>query len=305
MALYLGIDGGGSKTVCAVADDAVVLGHAIKGGCNIVRLGEETARANLLAAISEACELAGVRIHEVDSSVIGVAGAASVAAVATAIRRATSEAGLREVEVVGDNVIAMEAAFAGLPGVVVMAGTGSIAFGRNPRGETARAGGYGFAVSDEGSGHWIGRGLVAAALRSHDEGRADLLNSVMKHWSADGRDALVRKANETPPPDFAQLFPLALQAATSGDANAVSVLQAAGRELAALASTVLSRLWEERKPVRIAVGGGVFANAAFIRKTFYMALRESHPSVAVNFRPIEPVAGALWLARHNGVKVRG
>src|SRR6185312_5873132 len=106
MALYLGIDGGGSKTVCAVADDAVVLGHAITGGCNIVRLGEETARANLLAAISQACELAGVRVHEIDSAVIGVAGAASVAAVATAIRRATSEAGLREVEVVGDNVIA-------------------------------------------------------------------------------------------------------------------------------------------------------------------------------------------------------
>lgn len=305
MSFYLGIDGGGSKTVCAVADDAVVLGHATTGGCNIVRLGEETARTNLHAAIREACEAAHVQPREIECAVIGVAGAASVAAVATSVHRAAVDAGLREAEVVGDNVIAMEAAFAGLPGVVVMAGTGSIAFGRNPRGETARAGGYGFAVSDEGSGHWIGRALVAAALRAHDRRCEELLNTVIAQWSVDGRDALVRKANETPPPDFAQLFPLALKAATSGDASAIAVLQSAGRELAALASTVLSSLWDEHKPVRIALGGGVFANAALIRKTFYMALRESHPAVAVNFRPIEPVAGALWLARRNAVKVRG
>lgn len=305
MSLYLGIDGGGSKTVCAIADDAVVLGQATTGGCNVVRLGEETARANLQGAIRQACDTAHVRPGDIDSSTIGVAGAASVAAVATAVRRAAADAGLRETDVVGDNVIAMEAAFAGLPGVVVMAGTGSIAFGRNPRGETARAGGYGFAVSDEGSGHWIGRALVAAALRAHDHHREELLNAVVAQWSVDGRDALVRKANENPPPDFAQLFPLALKAASSGDPAAVSVMQSAGRELAALASTVLSSLWDDHKPVRIALGGGVFANAALIRKTFYLALRESHPAVAVNFRPIEPVAGALWLARRKAMKVRG
>ena len=305
MSLYLGIDGGGSKTVCAIADEANVLGRATTGGCNVVRLGEETARANLQAAIREACQEASVQPNEIDAAVIGVAGAASVASVAAAIRRAINDLGLREVEVVGDNVIAMEAAFAGLPGVVVMAGTGSIAFGRNPRGETARAGGYGFAVSDEGSGHWIGRALIAAALRAHDEGRSDLLNAVIQHWKADDRDGLVRKANQTPPPDFAQLFPLALQCASAGDPSAIAVLHDAGRELAGLASTVLSRLWEERKPVRIALGGGVFANAPAIRKTFYISLREKHPLVAVNFRPIEPVTGALWLARRAGVKVRG
>ncbi|MGH9522480.1 MAG: N-acetylglucosamine kinase [Terriglobales bacterium] len=305
MSLFLGIDGGGSKTVCAVADETNVLARATTGGCNVVRLGEETARANLQDAIRQACETASVRPQDIDAAVIGVAGAASVAAVAETVRRATADLGLREVEVVGDNVIAMEAAFAGLPGVVVMAGTGSIAFARNPRGETARAGGYGFAVSDEGSGHWIGRALIAAALRAHDQGSSHLLDAAIAHWAVDSRDALVRRSNQTPPPDFAQLFPFALQAATAGDTVAMSVLHDAGRELAGLASTVLSRLWEERKPVRVALGGGVFANAAAIRKTFYISLREKHPLVAVNFRPIEPVAGALWLARRAGVKVRG
>ncbi len=69
-----------------------------------------------------------------------------------------------EIKVVGDNVIALEAAFGSGPGVIVIAGTGSIAYGRNRDGQTARAGGWGFAISDEGSGHWIGRAAVAAAL---------------------------------------------------------------------------------------------------------------------------------------------
>lgn len=305
MSLYLAIDGGGTKTVCAVADEAVVLARATTGGCNVIRVGEAAARANLQAAIQQACQAASVLTKDIDAAVIGVAGAASVAEVAAAVRRATHDVGLREVEVVGDNVIAMEGAFGGLPGVVVMAGTGSIAFGRNPRGETARAGGYGFAVSDEGSGHWIGRALVAAALRVHDHGRGDLLDTVIANWSVDGRDALVRKANQTPPPDFAQLFPLAVQCASAGDPSAILVLQDAGRELAGLATTVLSRLWEERKPVRVALGGGVFANATLVRKNFYICLREKHPLAAVNFRPIEPVAGALWMARRAGMKVRG
>lgn len=304
MSLYLGIDGGGTKTVCVVADDAVSLASATAGGCNVVRLGEALACANLQAAIRQSCQTAGVEPQDVDTTVIGVAGAASVAEVATAIRRAMEELGLREIEIVGDNVIAMEAAFGGLPGVVVMAGTGSIAFGRNARGETARAGGYGFAVSDEGSGHWIGRAIVAAALRAGDAGHDELLHAVMARWEIDSRDALVRKANSTPPPDFARLFPLVVEVATTGEGIARSVLHEAGRELAGLASAVLKRLWDERKPVRVALGGGVFAHAAQVRKSFYLTLRESHPLVAVNFRPIEPAAGALWMARRMGTKVK-
>jgi len=87
MGIYLGIDGGGSKTACVVADDALVLGAATAGGSNIVCLGEETARANLHAAIQEACAIAGIRPGDISSAVIGVAGAASVAESAAAIRR--------------------------------------------------------------------------------------------------------------------------------------------------------------------------------------------------------------------------
>ena len=303
MAIYLGIDGGGSKTACVIADDVHVLGTANAGGSNLVRLGETTARANLHAAIEQACGLAHVRPMDIEAAVIGVAGASS-AETAGAVRRIVGEIGLHDIEVVGDNVIAIEAAFAGLPGVVVISGTGSIAFGRNPRGETARAGGHGFAISDEGSGHWIGRNLVAAAMRSYDLGQAGLLDAVAAAWGVSGRDELVRKANSEPRPDFAQLFPLTVELATQGNSVALSVLHDAGRELARLAATVIEQLWQERKPVRVALGGGIFSHSPQVRKSFYLALRESHPTAAVNFQIVEPVAGALWLARRSGVKVK-
>ena len=304
MGIYLGIDGGGSKTACVVADDALVLGAATAGGSNIVRLGEETARANLHAAIQEACAIAGIRPGDIDSAVIGVAGAASVAESAAAIRRIVGEIGVRDIEVVGDNVIAIEAAFAGLPGVVVISGTGSIAFGRNQGGETARAGGYGFAISDEGSGHWIGRNIVAAAMRAYDVGQNDLLDAIATTWEVSGRDELVQKANADPRPDFAQLFPTTVELAIRGHAIAQSILHEAGRELAGLASTVICKLWPDRQPVRTALGGGVFAYSPQVRKSFYFCLRELHPSAAVNFQIIDPVAGALWLARRSRVKVK-
>ena len=304
MAIFLGIDGGGSKTACVVGSESMVLATATAGGSNIVRLGEETARANLHAVIQEACAIAGVRAEQVDCAVVGVAGAGAVSAHASAIRAIVAEIGVQEVEVVGDNVIAMEAAFAGLPGVVVISGTGSIAFGRNPRGETARAGGYGYAISDEGSGHWIGRNLAAAGLRSFDEGRTELIDAILHAWRMTSKEELVQKANATARPDFAQLFPLAVDLAAAGQVVAQSVLSAAGRELAALASTVIHRLWPERKPVRVALGGGVFAHSPQVRKGFYLALRDDYATAAVNFQIVEPVAGALWLARRARVRVK-
>jgi glucosamine kinase len=303
MAIYLGIDGGGSKTACVIADDVHVLGTANAGGSNIVRLGEATARANLQAAIEQACGLAHIRPMDIESAVIGVAGASS-AETAAAVRRIVGEIGVHDIEVVGDNVIAIEAAFAGLPGVVVISGTGSIAFGRNQRGETARAGGHGFAISDEGSGHWIGRNLVAAAMRAYDLGQTELLDAVANAWEVSGRDELVRKANSEPRPDFAQLFPMTVELATHGNAVALSVLHDAGGELAGLVATVIHKLWQERKPVRVALGGGIFAHSPQVRKNFYLVLRESQPNAAVNFQIIDPVAGALWLARRSGVKVK-
>jgi N-acetylglucosamine kinase-like BadF-type ATPase len=205
-----------------------------------------------------------------------------------------------EIIVVGDMVIALQAAFGDGPGVIVIAGTGSIAYGRNREGQIARAGGWGFAISDEGSGHWIGRTAVAACLRAWDENHtehAPMLDGLMKSWNIDSREKLVLAANATPPPDFAALFPSVLALADSGDPVARDVLARAGTVLANLAGIVIRRLFQNSGSVPVAMSGGVFGSSALVRQVFYNSLRAESTEAGLNPGVIEPVRGALEIAR--------
>ena len=303
MSIYLGIDGGGSKTRCLIGDESCILGVGEAGGSNMVRVGAEAARASLHQSIATACGAAGLLPSDVEHVCVGVAGA-SVREVNAAVRAAVQEVVSAEVEVVGDMVIALASAFADQPGAIVIAGTGSIAFGRNAAGESARAGGWGHAVSDEGSGHWIGRQAVSLAMRAHDEGRDTALSAaVMNGWNASDIADLVRLANASPAPDFAQLFPLVLRAAKQGDEEAAALLERAAGELAALAGVVLQRLWEREETMRVAIAGGVFRHASLVRQAFFRELRTSFPGAAVCFRVVDAAEGALLLARRNSVRV--
>lgn len=297
MAFFLGIDGGGSKTTCMVGDETQLLATATAGGSNIVRVGEAVARKNLRTAIRQACGAAKVEPSQLAAVCVGVAGA-SVPEVVTTVRRLVSEFAGGEINVVGDMVIAMEAAFGDGPGVIVVAGTGSIAYGRNAGGQTARAGGWGFAVSDEGSGHWIGRRAVQAVLQAHDAGESTALrDAVLEAWGLKAIEDLVRMANASPPPDFAQLFPHVQAAAGEGDARAREILSSAGTELGRLCETVIGRLWNEGPGVRVAMVGGVFANSPLVRRIFHNSVRAVHPEARVTTRIVEPAMGALALAR--------
>ena len=155
MTYYLGIDGGGSKTTCAVGDESSLLATVAAGPSNITRVGEARARASLHQAVHEACAAAKIDPRQVRRACIGAAGAGREE-IAGALRKIMAETLPGEIEVVGDMQIALAAAFGAGPGVIVIAGTGSIAYGRDAQGGTARAGGWGFAISDEGSAHWIG-----------------------------------------------------------------------------------------------------------------------------------------------------
>ena len=252
MAIFLGIDGGGSKTSCLIGDETSVLGTGIAGPSNVVRVGEAQAREALAAAIGQACMVANLKPAEISRVCVGLAGAGRPG-ISEPVRGVISEiisGGIKpgDIKVVGDNVIALEAAFGSGPGVIVIAGTGSIAYGRSRDGQTARAGGWGFAISDEGSGHWIGRAAVAAALRAWDENQGEnaaLLASMMKSWCLESRESLVLAANATPSPDFAALFPAVLASADSGDRSARDVLAQAGSHLAELAGIVVRRLFPD------------------------------------------------------------
>jgi glucosamine kinase len=321
VAYYLGIDGGGSKTTCAVGDDSTTLATAAAGPSNIVRVGEAQARESLHSAVRQACAAAGIIPAQIACTCIGAAGAARPE-VAAAVRRALAVILKPPIKVVGDMHVALEAAFDTGQGVVVNAGTGSFAYGRNACGTTARAGGWGFAISDEGSAHWIGRFAIAVVLRATDEqGTRDhaaaensspLPGALIRAWSVGSVNDLASAANSTPPPDFAALFPAVLASADAGDPLAQNILTQAGIELARLADIAIRRLFHEAATplpatpaatsapdasVPLAMAGGVFRHSSLVRQVFYNELRQSQPRANLNPQVIDPVEGALRLAR--------
>jgi N-acetylglucosamine kinase-like BadF-type ATPase len=311
---YLGIDGGGTKTTCAVGDESQLLATATAGPSNIVRVGELQARESLQQAVRQACAAAGITPAQVAHTCVGGSGAARPE-VAVIVRRSLAEVLATPIDVVGDMQIALEAAFDTGPGVIVIAGTGSIAYGRDANGTTVRAGGWGFAIGDEGSAHWIGRAAVSAVLRASDLSPADLssnasdrtpqsnplpgsslASALCKAWGVTSLADLARAANSIPPPDFAALFPAVT---ASSDNLATQVLTHAGSELAQVAAVVIGRLFAKGQTaaVPVAMIGGVFRYAPLVRQVFYNELCTLDPRVEVNPQVVEPVEGALRMSR--------
>ena len=306
MAFYLGIDGGGTKTRCVLGNETTVLATAISGACNIVRLGEIYARASkaresLHAAVRQACAVAKISIEQVQTVCVGAAGAARPE-ITTKLRGLLAELNPQmDIEVVGDTVIALEAAFGSRPGVIAIAGTGSVIYGRDASGRTARAGGWGFAISDEGSGHWIGRHAISALLRARDQGRETSLTAlILEAWKLDNIDALIQHANATPPPEFPRLFPIVVHAADRGDTTARDLLVHAGTELAALAGIVLRCVAPAPPHVPVAMTGSVFRQSAEVRAIFHNRLESGFPGIKLMDEFVEPVLGALARARTAG-----
>ncbi len=203
-----------------------------------------------------------------------------------------------EVEVVGDVEVAFEDAFGDGPGVLVIAGTGSIAYGRNGEAETSRAGGWGHAISDEGSGYWIGAEAIRAALRARDRGDdSGLLRELMAELGAADVDEFIVKVNANPAPDFAALVPAVLAAGDHGDGLATKVLEQAGFELAGVTGIVIQRLFANSEEVPVATHGGVLGSCAQVRKSLISELRRSKPQVVFPSQTINPARGALSRAR--------
>jgi N-acetylglucosamine kinase-like BadF-type ATPase len=303
---YLGIDGGGSKTTCAVADDSSLLATATAGPSNITRVGEAGAREALHQAIREACAAAKIAPRQVHRACIGVAGVGRKV-IAETIRKIAAELIPGQIEVTGDMQIAMAAAFGAGPGVIVIAGTGSSAYGRNAQAQTARAGGWGFAISDEGSAHWIGRTAVSAVLRAIDEEKDaqtagetwPLFHEMKSAWKLQSLDEFARTANSNP--DFAALFPAVLSAADAGDTVSEGVLTQAGRELAQIAGIVARKLFPQdgAMEIPVAMAGGVFRHSRLVREVFTNDLRALNSRARVNPRVVDPVEGALLMARES------
>ena len=277
------------------------------GGCSVIRLGEQKAREALHAAVHQVCAAAKISPDQISAVCIGATGAARpeiAGKIRSILAELVSGAMPAKIEVVGDTIIALEAAFGAGPGVVAIAGTGSIVYGRDAAGHTTRAGGWGFAVSDEGSGYWIGRRAISVILSTHDQGLETALTAmVLQAWKLKTLDELVQHANSTPPPEFPRLFPVVLRAGDEGDSVARDLLADAGAKLAELTATVIRRLASGASAATpaillpVATTGSVFRQSQIVREIFYNTLQKNCPGIDVRQSLADPVDGALARAR--------
>lgn len=301
MSVYLAVDAGGTKTECVIADDDRILARVTGETVKIMTVGAPEATARLRSLLHETSAQAGVPLYLVTRACMGLAGISSDGV------RAWAEATLGEeltgeLILTGDEEIALEAAFGGGPGVLVIAGTGSHVVGRCSNGSRFTAGGWGPMLGDEGSGHWIGLEGIRSGLRALDRGLPScLLREVNAAWNISGIGALVAKANGRPRPDFAMLAEGVARCAAQGDTLARSVLERAGEELAAQVSVVLSKMraaaCARTDLNRVAFTGSVLGRIPAVRTAMVGALKHTHPSSAVDERATEPIEGALARAR--------
>ena len=294
----LGIDSGGTKTVCLLADErGVILAEGRGPGANLHAAGELTVENVLSDVVAKAI---GDREIVPAAICLGAAGVDREDE-ARIVRAIMGRIGPRSrILVVNDALIALMAGAKEAPGIVIIAGTGSIVYGHNADGEAARAGGWGHMIGDEGSGYWIGREALAAVMRASD-GRGPatrLTGEILAHLKLDDESRLPRIVydRELPRMTVAALGPIVQGAASQGDAVATRILERAADELVLAARSVASRLEMRGDAFTFFLAGGVFRVVPWLAEELSRRLVEVAPRCQVQVLLEEPAVGAVWLA---------
>lgn len=295
----LGIDAGGTKTVCYLADSAgALIGEGRGSGANLQSHGELEVEKVLHAVIDAAIGDRVVRPAAVCLGIAGVDRADDDLVVRGILRRL----GFRErTLVVNDALIALIAGVGHAAGVVVIAGTGSIAYGVNGHGQAARAGGWGPILGDEGSGAWIGQRALTAVVREADGRgpRTRLTPLVLEHFGITHPAGLVREIYDRPlrRERLATLAVLAERARAEGDIVAGEILRVAAEELARAAGSVIERLHMRGDDFRAVLAGGMFKALPSLTGEVQQHVAELAPRAVSARLDAEPALGAVWLAR--------
>lgn len=296
--VVLGLDAGGTKTVCLLADgEERVLASARGPGANLQALGELEVEKVLYEVMESA--LAGYD-GTPDAICLGIAGVDRPAD-ATIIRGIMRRIGHKApVLVVNDALIALVAGAGEGPGIVLIAGTGSICYGRNERGEAARSGGWGYILADEGSGWWIGRRALTAVMRQHD-GRGPvttLTPRVLAHYRQTTPDGLIHEIyyREDGRRSVAAVASLVQAAADDGDVVAREILVEGAEELVVAARSVATRLEMRGVAFPLVLAGGLFRVLPTLRAEVLSRVVEVAPRSRPRVLDVEPALGAVRLA---------
>ena len=291
---FLGVDGGQSSTTAVIGDETGrVLGYGRGGPCNHVKGpgGREKFIDAIGGCVGQACESAGLpKDTPFEAGCLGFSGGP-----------ADKEALLTEIltinkrTVTNDALIALSGAHAGGPGVITIAGTGSISFARNAQGKTVRVGGWGYVFGDEGGAFDITRQALRAILRM-DEGwgpHTSLRALLLEATGATTSNDLLHRFYTTdfPRPRIAAFSRLIDQAADAGDKVAEDILNAAAQQLGAITAAARRQAFEPTEEAHIAPIGGVFRSPRLLERFRMLVELDEHNQVT---QPAYgPATGAL------------
>ena len=298
----LGIDAGGTKTVWLLADEhGRIVSEGRGGGANLHTSGEMEVEKVLRHVMETAIGDGGTAPAAICVGMAGVDREDEARTLHAMMRRIGEKFGHRShVVVVNDALIALAAGAGDAPGIVIIAGTGSIVYGRNNRDEAARSGGWGHIIGDEGSGYWIGREALASVVRAVD-GRGPstrLIGDVLAHFGIADASRLPRIVydHDLPRMSVAALGPIVQRAQELGDAVAARILERAADELVLGARSVATRLQMRGEAFPFILAGGVFPVVPWLADEAARRLIEVAPRSQVRRLEQEPAMGAVVLA---------
>jgi glucosamine kinase len=292
----VGVDGGGTKTRAILSDERGKQIAEATGAGSAVKPGQAERSAGVIAGIvrdaMESAEVSG----QPKILLVGVAGVGRETERQALYEMLVAQEIADEVVVEPDFAIALADAFGEGPGVLLIAGTGSSAFARGPAGATARCGGWGPVIGDEGGGAWIGRRAlsVVAAAADGREPETALSGAVLTAAEVSESAELIRWAADATPAKLATLAPVVLQAAEGGDLRANSIVSMAVEELALHVRALARQLFtDERASVPVALTGGLLKKGSSFRKRLEHRLKTAVPGAHVHGEEVDPARGAV------------
>jgi glucosamine kinase len=295
--IVIGVDGGGSKTRVIVADEhGTQLGEVV-GPASAVRPGRAEHSADVItAAVRDA--LASCEMTHVVPKVlcVGVAGAGRDPERQALWQALVGREIADEVVVHPDFAIALDDAFGDGPGILLISGTGSAAFGRGPNGQIARCGGWGPVFGDEGSGAWVGRRALSVVTASADgrEPETALMGAVLTAAQVNDPQELIAWAAQATPAILATLAPVVSSVADSGDLRANAIISLAVEELVLHVRALARQLFgDERAAAPVAFTGGMLTRGTTLRKRLEHRLRSAVPGAQLHAGEVNPARGAV------------
>ena len=292
---FLGIDGGGTQTQCLLVDSSgQLLAHALGGSANIRQMTCEELHVNLETLIQRTLTQTNttVKIH---AACVGLAGASSEEAqiqIRSALNRLTLQPTLGYL-LKTDAEIALSGAYVNQPGNILIAGTGSICYGRAQDGSLHRTGGYGPTFDDAGSGSWIGRAAIRIAIQQEDTRLpgAKILNCVKHHFAGSSLSTILNgiQNNRISNQEIARLSPQIFALAEADDALAKDILQQASEALYEMVSTTARKTGVDS----IALFGGILHAGSLVRETLTQKLSEIEHPIRIEAPSLNALGGAL------------